>query len=423
MAKRVRDSNLESRAARAKLAPQGKPYFKAIGAGLHLGYRKGKTGGRWVARLYIGDGAYRVETLADADDMLDADGASVLTFWQAQEAARSLHAASAEKAAPAAPYTVRTALADYLEWMESARKSASDARYRADALILPHLGDAEVAKLTAGQIRAWLREVAEAPPRLRTRPGEDQRHRPLTGDPEERRRRRASANRTLTVLKAALNRAWREGKAASDAEWRRVEPFEAVEAARVRYLTIAEAQRLVNASEPAFRALVQAALQTGARYGELAALAVSDFNPDAGTIHVRQSKAGKARHVVLTDEGRDLFANLTAGRSGTDLILTTASGEPWGKSQQARPMLDACRRAGIMPAVGIHTLRHTWASHAVMNGVPLLVVAKNLGHADTRMVEKHYGHLAPSYIVDAIRAGAPRFGAEPGAVISIEGRR
>jgi integrase len=45
-----------------------------------------------------------------------------------------------------------------------------------------------------------------------------------------------------------------------------------------------------------------------------------------------------------------------------------------------------------------------------MNGVPLLVVAKNLGHADTRMVETHYGHLAPSYIADAIRAGAPRFG-------------
>jgi hypothetical protein len=44
-----------------------------------------------------------------------------------------------------------------------------------------------------------------------------------------------------------------------------------------------------------------------------------------------------------------------------------------------------------------------------MNGVPLMVVAKNLGHADTRMVEKHYGHLAPSYVADAIRAGAPRF--------------
>ena len=43
-----------------------------------------------------------------------------------------------------------------------------------------------------------------------------------------------------------------------------------------------------------------------------------------------------------------------------------------------------------------------------MNGVPLMVVAKNLGHADTRMVEKHYGHLAPSFIIDAIHAGAPR---------------
>ena len=42
--------------------------------------------------------------------------------------------------------------------------------------------------------------------------------------------------------------------------------------------------------------------------------------------------------------------------------------------------------------------------------MPLLVVAKNLGHRDTRMVETHYGHLAPSYVADAIRAGAPRFG-------------
>jgi hypothetical protein len=45
-----------------------------------------------------------------------------------------------------------------------------------------------------------------------------------------------------------------------------------------------------------------------------------------------------------------------------------------------------------------------------------MVVAKNLGHADTRMVEKHYGHLAPSYIAEAIRAGAPRFSS---AVISL----
>jgi hypothetical protein len=44
-----------------------------------------------------------------------------------------------------------------------------------------------------------------------------------------------------------------------------------------------------------------------------------------------------------------------------------------------------------------------------MNGAELFVVAKALGHVDTRMVEKHYGHLAPSYVADAIRAAAPRF--------------
>lgn len=45
--------------------------------------------------------------------------------------------------------------------------------------------------------------------------------------------------------------------------------------------------------------------------------------------------------------------------------------------------------------------------------MPLLVVSKNLGHADTRMVGRHYGHLLPSYIADAICAGAPKFGFKP----------
>jgi hypothetical protein len=40
---------------------------------------------------------------------------------------------------------------------------------------------------------------------------------------------------------------------------------------------------------------------------------------------------------------------------------------------------------------------------------PLMVVARNLGHADTRMVEKHYGHLEKSFIAEPMRAGAPRF--------------
>ena len=100
---------------------------------------------------------------------------------------------------------------------------------------------------------------------------------------------------------------------------------------------------------------------------------------------------------------------MCAGHEGADLLFRHGDGAVWAKSDQARPMRAACARARITPAVSFHALRHTCASLAAMNGVPLMVVAKNLGHADTRMVEKHYGHLAPSYIADAIRAGAPRF--------------
>jgi integrase len=72
-------------------------------------------------------------------------------------------------------------------------------------------------------------------------------------------------------------------------------------------------------------------------------------------------------------------------------------------------MATAVDRARINPRIAFHGLRHAWANLAVMNGMPLLVVAKNLGHRDTRMVEHHYGHLAADYVTDAIRAGAPRF--------------
>jgi hypothetical protein len=54
-----------------------------------------------------------------------------------------------------------------------------------------------------------------------------------------------------------------------------------------------------------------------------------------------------------------------------------------------------------------------------MAGVPLLVVARNLGHSDTRMVEKHYGHLAQTFITDAIRKGAPNFGFKPDKKLAV----
>jgi integrase len=413
MARKIRDATLDTREARGKLKPRSKPYWRAIEQGLHLGYRKLKgRAGTWLARHYLGHQAYEVERICVADDLSDADGVAVLSYWQAQTKARERMVTRAHSAAgKTGPLTVRDAVEQYLEWLESNRRSAYDARRRAEAFIFRKLGDIECSALTADLLRKWHVGIAKEPPRLRTAKGQKQRHRAVNSNDEDAvRRRRASANRVLTILKAALNRAWREGKVPSDAAWRRVEPFENVDAARVRYLTVAEAKRLINASDPEFRPLVQAALQTGARYGELIRLQVHDFNPDTGTLAIRQSKSGKPRHVVLTDEGAALFKRLAVGHSGHEPMLRRPNGEPFGPSHQNRPMIEACERAKIRPRVSFHILRHTWASLSVMGGVPLLVVAKNLGHADTRMVEKHYGHLAPSYVADAIRAGAPRFG-------------
>src|SRR5260370_37195031 len=85
----VRDSKLDSRSARAKLAASGVPYYRAIDPGLHIGYRKGKTGGKWVVRWYAGDGSYKVETIGTADDTADADAVAGLDYAQAQEVART----------------------------------------------------------------------------------------------------------------------------------------------------------------------------------------------------------------------------------------------------------------------------------------------------------------------------------------------
>src|ERR1019366_1848779 len=110
-----------------------------------------------------------------------------------------------------------------------------------------------------------------------------------------------------------LNQAFREGKVSSDVPWRTVRPFRDADAPRLRYFTKDEVRRLINGAQGDFRNLVKGAIFTGCRYSELARLRAGDFNPDSGTVFVGQSKSGKARHVVLTDEGQRFFEALAAG--------------------------------------------------------------------------------------------------------------
>jgi integrase len=402
MAKTVRDSNLQTRAARARLRPQRRPYWCTLRPGqLHLGYAKRHHGkpGYWTVRSYKGKAArgspYVISRLSGtADDYEDANGGSVLSYAQAQDIALA-----PSQPVQRGPLTVANAGELYVASLrDNGREAAAiDAELRLRPHVLPYLGRERVASLTPEQLRGWLAGLAR-----RLQDGADE---------EAVRRSRATANRIRTTFFAALNHCFAEGKVDSDAAWRRrVPPFKNVDISRNRYLTVEEARRLTNATEGSFRLVVQAGLQTGCRYGELRRLRVHDFHPDGGTVYIAKSKSSKARHVHLTAEGEMFFRELTVGRRGDELMFQREPGIPWQHADQHRRMQLAVARAGITPPISFHGLRHTYASLSAMANVPLLVLAENLGHTDLRMVTKHYAHLSQSHKRDAIRNGAPRFG-------------
>jgi integrase len=391
------------------------PYWRSISPGLAIGYRKGSRGGSWIARHYTSEHGRRYRALGAADDRADPDGIHIRSFAQAQEAARGWFGDLAHDDAheiEGGPYSVADALTDYLaDYQRRGGKSPQRLEWTIDAHIRPELGNIAVTKLSRRRIEHWHAKLAETPGRLRskataTRP----RYRKADSSTEGVRRRRSSANRILTVLKAALTLAYHNRRVASAEAWRSARPFREVDAPKVRYLSDAEVVRLVNAAGGEFRALAVGALLTGARYGELAAMKTSDFDIKSGSIYVARSKSGKPRHIHLSDEGRRHFEQQTAGRSAQDLIFPRSDTAAWQQAHQFRPIREACARAKISPAIGFHVLRHTYASRLATQGVPMAVIAAQLGHADTRMTERHYAHLAPSYVATTVRAAFGKLG-------------
>lgn len=426
MARTVRGGNIETRAARLRLAVRPRPYWAPSGKpGLHLGYRRlVKTNGSWVVRRYQGKpGQYDSKAFAQADDFSDADGSEVLTYFQA---IGRLGGVAPPMRHGGEQYDVRTAVADYVTWLKAHKKTSRDAELKLNAYLIPVLGDRLLVDLKPDDFDRWLSWAVDHKPKGRRgdrppepkqkrdggRPAKAEMTKTVVDASERRRRKKSTLNRVINNVKACLNRAFQSGHVSSDAAWRRLKKFKRADAARSQWLTVEQCRRLINAATPDFRPLVHAALLTGARWGELRALKFRDYDPVSGTINIAESKSGKPRRVYLTDEGKAAFESWTAAGAESDVIFKDRFGNPWGSHDQHRPMAAACEAAKIEPAIGMHTLRHSYASALVQAGVSLAIVAEALGHADTRMVSKHYGHLAPSHVADAIRSHLPSLGIE-----------
>lgn len=412
MARTVRDSNLETRAARSRLASRHKPYFRTLDAGCHIGYRKGERSGTWRARKFI-NGRYREHQIGLADDVQDPDGIHVFSFSQAQEAARKWFSLieHEEAGVQSGPYTFKQAAEDYMSWFRSHRKSVKETQRMIDVNLLPEFGPVELSKLTAKRIGDWMNDLAVRPGRLRNNADKA----PLA-DNDARRKRKATVNRNFNLLKAILNYAYREGKVASDHQWRRVRPFAKVDQPKIQFLQLDECARIVNACVEEFRPMVEAALLTGCRYGELANLHCEDFIADGDAVYIRDSKSGKPRSVSLNTMGVRFFTKVVAGKDVSALMFPRPDGGKWGHAQQYRPMRDACITAKVKHA-SFHVLRHTYAAHLAMKGVTLQVIAQQLGHSDTRITERHYAHLCPSHVANTIKAKLPEFGIKVGAEV------
>ena len=409
MARSVRDNRLESRAARLRLTRQTEPHWALLSEGFHLGYRRGKEKATWIARHRPPGraGGYNKATLGEADDSSDADGVAILNYRQAQDAARRWLQSVEGGTKVSAAYTVGDVLDDYLTAFK--KKDLINTKRRVEQFIRPALGNVKLTQLAAAQVRKFHNDIASAPARLRSRKGEKQKVRPLD-TPEEHRRRKATANRILTVLKAALNLAYANGRISTDQAWKPVKAFKDVDGARLRYLTDDESRRLVNASSPEFRPIVQAALLTGARWGELRGIVVSDVDLRSRTVRLQETKGGSPRDCYLEGEGLALFQQQIAGKAGDALVFPDANGKRWPDATQMRRMAAACVAGKVVPAAGFHDLRRTFGARLALAGVPMAVIAQALGHKDERITRRHYAHLSPSYVADTVRKYAAGMG-------------
>jgi len=350
---------------RKQLKPRSWPYWQPVAKGKAIGFHRTKQGGAWRARITT-VGKHHFEALGGD---LDSEYEDMLV--KAQEWFE--RAVMLEDSR----YTVKQCIADYVAHLgvENGPDAARGVKQRLEKHLEPKLGKVELIKLTTRQLKSWHIGLVKA-----------------DGDPEVVRKSKDSANRILSQAKAALNLAYRQGLVNSDTAWKRVAAFRDVGESRKLFLTEKQVKDLLDHSSGGFHGLVRAAILTGARYGELAAVRVHDLDLSHGTL-LLSGKTG-TRYCYLADDAVAFFRTLSQDKLPGAWLFLKDNGEPWGKSHQHRPMKEAVKAAKLPRDTVFYSLRHYHVSKALIAGLPVQMIAENCG-TSVRMIEKHYGKFMP----------------------------
>lgn len=417
---------LDSPKARLALKKRPAPYWLAVTPGLALGYRRGIRGGHWLIRMQDKEmrPCRRQEALGVADDLAEtggvvADGIKILDYEQARTRALARF-----QGVPADHWTnpvklksilkVSDAVNNYLGWLEHRGKSWKATKQMATCHILGNqIGEVPMVDLTKGQIASWHLKIAESQKMTNSGSLKSGGQQIPLGETEKlknaRKARRSTANRVLTILKAALThqQGLQKKPITIDEPWRRVYKFPEAGVKRDRELSIEEQRKLIIACGPGLKELVQGALLTGARYSELANLRVSKVLLKTHSLSLPETKGGGPASIPLSKDACAFLEIQIKGRKPNDRVFLKADGTPWGQNHHAKPFREAVVAAGIEPVI-FHELRHAFAISLLKAGMDPVLVSRALGHKSTRMIEEHYGHLLHEWVASAFQKKAPR---------------
>jgi site-specific recombinase XerD len=373
MARRPRSNQIENRTNRLKLKPQRKPYYATIAPGIALGYRRNKGAGTWSVKAADGHGGHWIKAFGIADDHEDANGASVLTYWQAQDKARAVaRGGNDEAVAGDRPITVAEALDNYAAELKSRGGDGLNVT-RIRHHLTPALAAETVALLTARDLRHWrdtLLKKGLAP---------------------------ASADRTARALKAALALAAREDhRITNAAAWRDgLARLPDAEVARNAILSDAEVRALVAAAykiAPAFGLWTELHAVTGARTSQLERLVVSDLQDDgtAPRLMMPSSRKGKRKRI----ERKPVPISATLARALRRAAADRAHDAPLlqppgGETLLRRWFKRAVAAAGLDPTTTLYSLRHSSITRQLLAGVPVRVTA-HMHDTSVTMLERNY---------------------------------